>query len=163
MTDPNGAVVPGATVEVVQAQTNYRYQTQTNDVGIFSLVELREGTYSLRARAQGFKMFAADDVQLASRQVRRLDIKLQLGAVESVVEVKAGAAEIETESARISSLKTADTMKALPLNTRAMYSFLQLTPGVLVMTGGNAYMRFAGSRGNQENEAVDGNHVQQHV
>jgi Carboxypeptidase regulatory-like domain len=156
VTDPNGAAVPSAEIVVTQAESNYRYETRSNTMGLYTVPQLREGTYSLKANATGFHEFAASDIRLASRQVLRFDVRLELGTVQSSIDVTGFTSEIQTETSNISAMKTADTMKALPFNTRAMYAFLQMTPGVLVMTGNNAYMRFAGSRGNQENEAVDG-------
>jgi len=155
--DPNGALVPDAAVEATHVASNYAYQVRTNTAGVYTLAQLREGKYTVRVRATGFREFVATDVDLSARDYRRLDAQLALGAVESKVEVAGGGlALIETETARISSVKSDDTIKNLPLNTRSMYSFLQLTPGMLVQTAGNAYLRFAGSRGNQENEATDG-------
>ena len=157
VTDPQGSVVPGATVEATHVDSNYTYRTQTNSAGVYTLAQLREGRYSLLINAAGFQAFQVTEIDLYSRDYRRFDAALSLGSVEAKIDVRAGGiALIETETARISSVKTADAIKDLPLNTRQMYSYLQLTPGMLVQTGGNAYMRFAGSRGNQENESTDG-------
>ena len=156
VTDPNGAVIPGAALEATHVASNYVYRTQTNETGLFTFAQLREGKYTIRVRVQGFREFVANDVDLVSRDIRRLDPQMAIGTVESAVEVSAGGQVlIETDTARISAVKTADTIKNLPLNSRDMYSYLQLTPGMLVQTT-NAYMRFAGSRGNQENESTDG-------
>jgi len=157
VTDPNAAVVPGVTVSATHVQSNYRYTAVSNDVGLYTLSQLREGEYVVRAQASGFKEFVAQDVLLVSRDVRRMDIRLELGTVEAMVEVSAGATLIETETARISDFKGAEALKSLPLNTRSIFSFVQLTPGVARSAhDGTWSIRFAGSRHNQENEAIDG-------
>ncbi|MEK7406989.1 MAG: carboxypeptidase-like regulatory domain-containing protein [Acidobacteriota bacterium] len=157
VTDPNGAVVPGAAVVATHVLSNYRYTTKSNDVGHYTLAQLREGEYVLRAQAAGFKEFVVPDLRLAALDVRRLDVRLELGTVEATVEVSAGATLIETETARISDFKSADALKSLPLNSRSVFNFLQLAPGVARSAhDGTWSLRFAGSRHNQENESFDG-------
>ena len=119
------------------------------------LRQLREGQYSVRAKAAGFKEFVVQNVDLIARDYRRLDISMEVGAVETAVEVTAGATLIETETARIADTKTAEMLKSIPLNTRGIWAFLSLSPGVL-QAGTGSTIRFAGSRGNQSHWAIDG-------
>ncbi len=155
--DSAGDVIPGASIEATQVDSNYRYTTQSNSVGNYTLPQLREGAYRLRANAAGFKEFLVEDIQLAARDERRIDIVLQAGGVGTeVVEVHAGATLIETETARIGDSKDANRLKSLPLNTRSLYSFLALTPGVVSAGAGESFRRFAGSRRNQSDQSIDG-------
>ncbi len=156
VTDPNGAAVPGASIEATHLGSNYRYTAQSNEVGHYTLSQLREGEYTLHARAPGFREFVAQNIQLVSRDLRRIDIRLEIGPVETTVEVSAGATLIETETARIGDSKGAAALKVLPLNTRALYEFLGLSPGVIGAGGGQATRRFAGSRVNQSDQSIDG-------
>lgn len=156
VTDPNGAAVPGASIEATHLQSNYRYTAQSNEIGHYTLSQLREGEYTLRARSPGFKEFVAQNIQLVSRDLRRIDIRLELGSVETTVEVTAGATLIETDTARIGDSKGANALKVLPLNTRSLYDFLGLSPGVVGAGGGQATRRFAGSRVNQSDQSIDG-------
>ena len=156
VTDPNGAVVPGATIQATHLQTNYEYTATSNEAGVYTLSQLREGEYRLRARASGFQEYAAQDIRLVARDLRRIDIQLRIGTVETVVEVTAGASLIETETARIGNTKGAMTLRSLPLNTRSLYNFLALSPGVVGAGGGQATRRFAGSRVNQSEQSIDG-------
>ena len=87
--------------------------------------------YVLRVRLTGFKEFVAQNIQLAAQDLRRIDVLLEIGAMETTVEVVAGATLIETETARISDSKDALAMKVLPLNTRQLWDYLSLTPGVV--------------------------------
>ncbi|MEZ5403747.1 MAG: carboxypeptidase-like regulatory domain-containing protein [Bryobacteraceae bacterium] len=155
VTDPGGAAVPGATVEVTHVASNYNYTTQSNESGVYTLAQLREGVYVLRAKAAGFQEFVVQQIRLVARDQRRIDVSLKVGAVETAIEVSAGATLIETETARIGDSKSADQLKSVPLNTRSLYNFLALTPGVLAASG-QATRRFAGSRVNQSEQSIDG-------
>ena len=148
--------MPGATVEARHVASNYTYPTVTNAVGQYTLGQLREGEYVLRVRLTGFKEFVAQNIQLAAQDLRRIDVLLEIGAMETTVEVVAGATLIETETARISDSKDALAMKVLPLNTRQLWDYLSLTPGVVQAGAGSATRRFAGSRANQSDASIDG-------
>ncbi|HXG46800.1 MAG TPA: carboxypeptidase-like regulatory domain-containing protein [Methylomirabilota bacterium] len=156
VTDAGGAVIPGVAIEATHVRSNYRYTTQSNEAGAYTLSQLREGEYILRASSPGFQEFLVQDIVLISRDVRRIDIQLQVGTVETRIEVVGGATLIETETARIGDAKGTAALNTLPLNTRSLYSFLALTPGVLAAGGGVATRRFAGSRLNQSDQSIDG-------
>src|SRR6266536_4677965 len=101
VTDSSGAVVPGATITATHVSTNIQTTTASNEAGVYTLAQLREGTYTVRAQLAGFKEFVARNVMLETRDTRRLDIRLEVGDVATAVEVSAGATLIETETARI--------------------------------------------------------------
>jgi hypothetical protein len=155
VTDASGAAVAGAVVSAVHGSTNAQTTAVTNEAGIYTLAQLREGQYVVRVKSPGFKEFVAQNVELIARDYRRLDMQLEVGTVETSVEVSAGATLIETETARIADTKTAEMLKSIPLNTRGIWAFLSLSPGVL-QAGTGSTIRFAGSRGNQSNWAIDG-------
>jgi hypothetical protein len=155
VSDVTGAVVPSVTITARNVATGIETDTLTNEAGIYTIAQLRDGEYTVSARIAGFKEFIAQNIVLASRDYRRLDITLQVGAVETRVEVTAGAALIETETARITDTKTADVLKSIPLNTRGVWAFLALSPNVL-QAAGTSTVRFAGSRANQSHWAIDG-------
>src|SRR6266436_1674285 len=156
VTDPAGAVVPGVTVRAIHNDTNTRTTAQSNEAGVYTLAQLKEGDYSLHAEGAGFKESVVQNVVLQARDYRRIDIHLEVGGLETKVEVTAGATLIETETARISDTKDADLLKALPLNTRSLYAYLALSPNVLSAGFGLSYRRFAGSRGDQGDVSLDG-------
>ncbi len=155
VTDPTGAAVPGVAVTATHVATNTKTSTESNEAGVYTLAQLKEGAYIVSARATGFKEFVARNLVLVARDYRRLDARLDVGTVETSVEVTGGASLIETESARISDTKSADLLKSIPLNTRGIWAFLSLSPNVLQSSSGST-IRFAGSRGNQSHWAIDG-------
>ncbi len=156
VTDTTAAVVPNVTVTATHLLTNTQTTAQSNEVGVYTLAQLKEGEYTLRVRAVGFKEFVAQKIVLVARDYRRVDVRLEVGAVETAVEVSAGATLIETDTARISDSKHASGLKTLPLNTRGLWDFLGLSPNVLQAGGGSASRRFAGSRVNQSDASIDG-------
>ena len=91
VTDPNEAVIPGVTVEAVHLQSNYRYTAPSNQAGVFTLAQLREGAYTLRAKAPGFNEFVVENIQLVALDVRRIDVRLEVGGVDTKVSVTAAA------------------------------------------------------------------------
>jgi hypothetical protein len=154
VTDPAGAAVPNAEIEAVHVESNYRYKTQSNEVGNYTFAQLREGEYVLRATATGFNDFELKQVRVMARDVRRLDVKLSVGSVQSAVEVTAGATVIETETARVSSTRTAHEIEALPLS-RYLWGQMAATPGINTSTEG-AWRRFSGSGLGQSSASIDG-------
>jgi hypothetical protein len=154
--DSSGAVIPGAAVTAVHVDSNYRYTAQSNAAGTYTLAQLREGAYTLTVQAQGFKQYVATDLRLVSMDVRRIDVQLEVGAVDTRVEVTAGATLIETETARISDSKSTQQLTVLPLNTRSLWNFVGLTPGVVQAGNDSSTRRFSGSRANQSDASIDG-------
>src|SRR5215472_4491775 len=156
VTDPNGAVVPGARVTATRLDTNFQYLAKTNEAGYYSIGQLLEGAYTVRAEADGFKAFTEKNIQLGNQELRRIDVHLEIGSLETTVEVTGTASLIETESARISDTKGAEVIKDLPLNQRSLWDFVGQNPGIVQAANGAATRRFSGSRNNQSDASVDG-------
>ena len=154
--DPNGAAVTGAIITVTNMETNYRYSIRSNETGSYTVGQLLEGSYTLHAEAMGFAPFEERDFRLVNQEIRRIDIQLALGTVQTTVEVRASASLIETENARISDAKSADVIKTLPLNSRTLWTFVGQNPGIVQAANGAATRRFSGSRNNQSDASVDG-------
>ncbi|HEY7498210.1 MAG TPA: TonB-dependent receptor [Vicinamibacterales bacterium] len=151
--DPSGAAVSNAKIVATHIETGVETTATSNKEGVYTLSQLREGSYVVLVRADGFREAVASDIVLVARDLRRLDVSLVLGALESRVDVMGGATLIEAETPRISDTRTADQLKTLPLNDRGIWSFLQVTP-MLTVRGGS--YSFAGSRTNQSQFAIDG-------
>src|SRR5258708_5910881 len=150
VSDPTGLPVPNAMAEAVHRESGYKYQSRTNETGVYTLPGLREGAYDVSIAAAGFKDAQVKNVELVSRDIRRLDVKLELGQVAASVEVRGGGATlIETESSRISQTRSVYELEALPLNTRSLTAFLSLSPGVGTASTVTATRRFARTPRNQ--------------
>jgi len=156
VTDPGGAVVPGVTLTATHIETNIKTTAQSNEAGVYTIAQL-EGrrVYSARAgrRVQGIR---GAECGAAGQGLMPCRHSPGGWGLETKIEVTGGATLIETETARISDSKDANLLKALPLNTRSLYSYLALSPNVLSAGFGLSYRRFAGSRGNQGDVSLDG-------
>src|SRR5437764_12545164 len=79
VTDPSGAVVSGATVDLFNKATNDKRATTTNDSGIYRFDAVDLGEYELTITATGFKKTTNKGVQVLANQVTTLDVPLQIG------------------------------------------------------------------------------------
>jgi hypothetical protein len=156
VTDPSGAAVRGVTVEATNVKTGYVYTDVSNDEGVYTLSNLLDGTYTVKARATGFGDFTTENIILSARDNRRIDVKLQVQAVTNTVEITSGgAALIETETARIADVKDREQLRALPLTLRRAWDYFTLTPQInRTTTGFN--LSLAGSHSNQSEANIDG-------
>ncbi len=154
VSDASGAAVPKAKIIAVHTGTTIEFPAESNGDGIYIIPQLKEGSYEVRIQAPGFKEFVARDIALVSRDLRRVDAVLQVGDTGTRVEVTAGATLIETETGRINDVKSADIVRALPVNARGLFAYLPLSPNVL--QGSDGAIRIAGSRNNQAHWSMDG-------
>jgi Carboxypeptidase regulatory-like domain len=119
VTDPSGAIVPGATVIVKNTGTGIIRQTTTDKQGYYQVLELPIGHYSVAAEATGFsrKMVSARN-PLEINQTLRIDVALEMGALTDVVNVEGGASAVETQNATIGATVSGNAISELPLNGR---------------------------------------------
>lgn len=87
VTDSTGAVVIGATVTVVNPQTNFTRQLQTNSAGNYTFPALLPGVYNVKAEMAGFQTEVRNGVELQVEQVARIDFQLSVGGVAETIEV----------------------------------------------------------------------------
>src|SRR5262245_36019272 len=91
--DPSGNVVPGATVELVNAGTGQPRETVTDELGSFVFAQLLPGTYRLSVSLSGFKKYEQKEIVLtATERVVLRTISLELGQLSETVSVAAEAA-----------------------------------------------------------------------
>lgn len=147
--DHSGAVVPGATVSVVQVETNFSRKAITDGSGQYSLGFLPLGVYRIEIDAQGFKKFQQTGIVLEVGRSARVDATLEVGSLAESVQVTSDAPLVNTANAVIGRTVSNEEVINLPLVNRDLYALLNLTPGV--ETSGS------GSVGNPEqNTSVNG-------
>ena len=137
VTDPSGAVVPGATVTATNLATGVSRTTVTTDAGLYRIVGLPPGTYSVEVEARNFKKLVRNNVPVAAETVRGLDVKLELGASEQSVTVSAEATPLETENPNMAGTISRNQVSNLPQFGRDPYELLRLAPGVFGDMGRN--------------------------
>src|SRR5581483_717718 len=104
VTDPSGASVPRAKVEVKNLATKERSSAVTDSSGSYTIPLLQPGQYDLTVEAPGFKQYVVNNVTLEISQAAGIDVKLQVGDVTQTVEVTGEAALLETQTANRSGL-----------------------------------------------------------
>jgi hypothetical protein len=158
--DASGAIVAGAEVTATEVATNIKARVATSDSqGNYEMPGLKAGVYQLRAVLSGFKTFVADDIQLASSQIRRVDVTLEVGGVETQVTVSEISTAIETEQGKISADITGARYKDIPIPGNrygGTAPVLVVLPHVQGGTGGSGTISFAGQRTPQVNMGMDG-------
>ena len=118
--DSSGAVIPGATVMLTNIGTAAQRTVVTDQHGDYSLVNLNPGKYQITVSAAGFEKTDFSDLDLQSRETKRVDAALKLGsATETVMVQGASAGVITTDVSNLSETKTGRELTELPV---AVYS-----------------------------------------
>ena len=89
--DTSQAVIPGATVSLLNPQTGATRRITTNDAGLFAFPALPPGVYKISVEKDGFKSETSGDLVLQVQQTARLNFSLEVGAVSEKMEVTATA------------------------------------------------------------------------
>jgi hypothetical protein len=134
ITDPSGAVVPGANVTITGTDTGSVKVLTTDSSGFYSVGPLNPGHYTVDVSAPGF---AKLDVKTVVRTgtVTSGNFKIPLGGSSETVEVNAGALQVNTEQAGVSDVITKEQIDSLPVNGRNFLDLAQIEPGVILQSG----------------------------
>ena len=127
--DSTGAAIPGANVVVTNIETNFTRRTVTSAEGIYSANTLASGNYRVLVETQGFKQWNGTLV-LQTGQTAVVDATMEVGSVDTIIEVTGAAPIITTESSEVGDVKDAQRIRQLPLDGRDISSLFALTPGV---------------------------------
>lgn len=131
VTDPNGGVVPGATVTLTSNETNIARTVTTTDAGTFTISSLAPGNYQLSAEKPGFSKKVLGSVTILAEQTQSVNIQLEVGQVSQTVTVEAGVVPtINTETAIIGGTITSNQIQNLPSFGRDPFQLIRLAPGV---------------------------------
>jgi hypothetical protein len=150
ITDPQGAAVSDASVNLTNTQTGLVRKTITNTGGEYQFLQVPPGSYSLGADKPGFASLSRSDVMLLINTPATLDLRMELGKTTESVSVSAEASSINTVDASVGNAFSEQQVRALPLQTRNVVELLSLQPGVT--TDGEVL----GARRDQNNITLDG-------
>ncbi len=130
VTDANGGVVAGATVTLVNEQTNEKRSAATNEDGRFNFAALQPGIYLVRTEQQGFQTFERKGTVLSANENLALgEVRLQPGQVNETVSVMSEGAQVETQSSDLTARLTSDQISLISTKGRDITSLLRLIPG----------------------------------
>jgi hypothetical protein len=128
--DPNGNVVQGARLELIDLATNDVRMAETQDRGTYTFVNLNIGTYKLTVSKSGFAQQAFDSVIVHSSQVTSLTASLNIGQANQTIQVSESATPVlETSSNAIGTVVDMKQIQDLPVADRDLSSLSRLTPG----------------------------------
>ena len=157
VTDQTGSVIVGASVKVLDVQTGFTEEQQSNSKGYYRFSGLAVGDYKVTVSGNGFKAKVVEDVVLRVGQTRTLDVQLAVGGVNEQVDVKASTAPADRTSAEASTVIDAEQISELPNNGRDWASFTLLAPFAQDDGGGDQRtIRFAGRARDDNNFSFDG-------
>ena len=142
VTDPSGAVLSNAAVEVHSGATGQTYSAVSTNTGNYTISQLPVGAYDLKVETSGFKVYNRQGLDLAAGQIMRIDVALEVGSTTESVTVTADASMLSTETASVERNVTIAQLTQLPIlapggagnaNTagyRDPYALAALLPGV---------------------------------
>lgn len=141
ITDSSGGAVLNATVTLTSLATAQSRTTMTREDGTYQFGLLPPGDYQLRIEATGFKTVDIRSVAVSVTETGVLDRALEVGAQSQRITVEGSVEQIQTTNATLGTVQNAETVTALPLNTR---NYENLISGV------------AGANANVENASLLG-------
>jgi len=130
VTDPSGAAVVKASIELTNVETNISETTATNQAGLYIFPSLRSGIYRLTIKMPGFKEFVDQNLVLHVQDEISQNVRLQIGSASESVTVTADVARVNTDSATVSTVVDHEFVADIPLNGRSFQSLILLAPGV---------------------------------
>ncbi|MCC6860712.1 MAG: TonB-dependent receptor [Bryobacterales bacterium] len=154
VTDPSGAVVPGATVEI-SGPALMRNQTVTTDsAGNFTFSTLPPGTYEVTVNARGFSAAKRVNIELQVGKVLRLDFRLEVGGTSETVVVMGEAAIVDVSQSTVMANVSAASIDRLPKG-RGFDTLIALAPGARYEDKTGGY-QVDGASGSENIFLIDG-------
>ena len=117
VSDPTGAVIPGASISVTNVNTQVTYETMTNEQGFYQALLLPIGAYTVTANMAGFQKALTNPEKLEINQSLRVDIRMVVGARSEAVVVEESVTRVETLSTMLGGIITGNQIAAMPLTT----------------------------------------------
>jgi hypothetical protein len=161
ITDPQGALVPEATVTATHAATGLHKSTKSNSAGIYLLPSLPLGVYAVSVERPGFGKYVREGITVNAGQRLGLDIELTIGAMEEAVTVTGDAPLIQDRTSTVDTTIEPKSIEALPLSGRKTLNVVALS-GAAVFIGypstptGSPSFTLAGGRGRSQMSYIDG-------
>jgi hypothetical protein len=135
--DATSAVIPNVQITATNVDTNLRRTALSDSSGQYQILVLPTGKYTIEASAPGFQKFVATGLVVTVNEQRRVDVTLQVGAIEQQVEVSAAALQVETTNTQLGEVVEHRKLISLPLNGRSFIDLLGLQAGVAPTTAGS--------------------------
>lgn len=144
--DPSKAPIPSATVKATKGNTNVSRETQTNLAGLYTLVGLEPGTYTISVTAGGFQTSRRTGIILLTNDKLNMNFALEVGAVTQEIVVVGEQELITTATASRGLVFDPVKIQEIPLNGRQAYMLMRLSPGVMFTQRTFGSTGFSGTR-----------------
>ncbi|MBL8240499.1 MAG: TonB-dependent receptor [Bryobacterales bacterium] len=149
VSDPSGAVIADASINLTNAATGFNRTLTTNAEGVYAFNAVPIGVYTLTIEAKGFPKQIREGLELQVGQTARIDATLQVGNVAESIRVEGGAPLLQTETTEIGTVIENKRIVELPLNGRNYLQLASLIPGAT--TNGPASSQGQQRMGGQRN------------
>ena len=126
--DKQGAAISGASVKALNDQTGLERSVITSDEGLYTLVLLPPGVYTVTAEASGFAKSTLSKVEVLVGRTIDLKFTLDPGGVQEAISVSAGAVQVQTTRSESDAVINERAIESLPINGRRFQDFVTLTP-----------------------------------
>jgi len=163
VTDPNGAVVPGADVSITSPDTGLTRTTQTDTEGMYIVSELPIGTYQVTVKKTGFHDVTVKNVKVEVSTTTRADVPLVISGGVAIVDIPSGEPIVNTAENNLGGSIQAKQLQELPISGRDFTKMLVLVPGsggdpsgVADSPGSFGLFSINGNRGRSNNYLLDG-------
>jgi hypothetical protein len=156
ITDPSGAAIPAAQVQLLEEATGTTSRQLTKREGTFVFPALAIGQYSIAVSAPGFKTSKIRSITVQLGQTSVADIRLQPGATGESVQVTATTPLLRTSESTLSTLVNRSLLDELPLSGRRYTDFSLLTPNSSP-DGQTGLVSFGGEQGGEDTGYANGN------
>jgi len=157
VTDPSGAVVPSAQVQLKNNGTNETLTGNSTDSGAFLVPNVPPGQYTLSVTAKGFRTTTVPSLEVSANKSTNVPVQLTVGGSNEVVEVQASAAtELQTTDAQIGNVVPRESISRLPMLQRDVSELMNLQPGVSPSNSLALGMRVTGAIDDQNTVKLDG-------
>jgi len=129
--DTTGAAIHEAQVTARNQETGETLNTTSTEIGTYEFQFLKAGVYTVTVHKPGFSTTSQKDIALSANQTARADFSLNVGSVDTTVEITADIPPIKTDDASVSELISTKSTTELPLNGRNPIKLAATTPGVI--------------------------------
>jgi hypothetical protein len=162
VSDPQGAILPDATVTLTNPATGFSEAKKTDRDGVYQFLQLPPGTYTLTVTKAGFAALKEGNLQLLVNVPATSNISMHVKGETSVVEVTSTGVQVNSQDATIGNAFGTSQIEALPFEGRDPTQILSLQPGV-TFVGTNVDQNYdsrggsvSGARSDQTNITLDG-------
>jgi len=162
VTDTTGAVIPGVSVTATNLETRVQTPTTTNPAGIFRILNLPIGRYSVLFMKVGFQNLERTEITLTISQVAEINVTMKVGKVAQTIEVSAQAPILDSQTTDVGSTMSLEAYRALPLSISGGRDIMAFAFAATPSVEGNSWTSYiAGTQAFSNEVLIDGTLAQE--